>query len=238
MTKPHILVTGASGYLGTNLLSILAKNNKYNLTGLDIKNNSKLEKSIKFIECDLGNTDLLGKSLNEVDLICHCASLGGTNFSPQACTDNQILTTNIHGTQNLYQKAKEQKINKIVLTSSIAALSLLNIHKEIWPVNEDQLSLPDDAYGYSKNIQEIIARSFADSSLIQTIALRPSAFFPTEDPDRGFRLTGAHAMVEDIVSAHVAAIEVMFDEKKSNEIKKFEAIFLTNELPYKIVTKT
>ena len=49
MSKPHLLITGASGYLGTHLLSALAKNNNYELTGLDIRNNSELPKSLHFV---------------------------------------------------------------------------------------------------------------------------------------------------------------------------------------------
>ena len=57
-------------------------------------------------------------------------------------------------------------------------------------------------------------------------------FFPVNDPDRGFRLTGTHAMVEDIANAHVAAVEVLLDEKRASDLNRFEAIFITNKLPY------
>lgn len=231
MSKPHILVTGSSGYLGSHLLNALAQNNNYDLTGLDVRTNSKNQGSIRFVEADLNNIDLLNKTLDGVNLICHCASLGGTTFSTSSCTDKQFQTTNINGTQNLYHQAKKKGVNKIVLTSSISVLSL-QLRKENWPVNEHQVSWPDDSYGMSKNIQEIIARSFADNGSVKTLALRPCAFFPADDPDRGFRLTGAHATVEDIVNAHVSAVEVLLDEKKSSNLAGFEAIFITNKLPY------
>jgi len=235
MSKPDLLITGASGYLGTHLLTALAKNNKYDLTALDIRTNSKFQKSTRFVETDLNNIDLLSKTLEGVDLICHCASLGKTTRinrpGGQPTTNNQFLITNIKGTQNLYKQAKEKGVNKIVLTSSIEVLSL-ELQKENWPVNERYVCWPDDSYGVSKNIQEIIARSFADSGSIQTLALRPCAFFPVNDPDRGFRLTGTHAMVEDIANAHVAAVEVLLDEKRASDLNRFEAIFITNKLPY------
>ena len=41
MNKSNLLVTGSSGYLGSHLLSELAKTNKYNLTGLDFIATSK-----------------------------------------------------------------------------------------------------------------------------------------------------------------------------------------------------
>jgi nucleoside-diphosphate-sugar epimerase len=231
MSKPHILITGASGNLGSHLIMALAKNNKYDLTGLDIRTNSKIQRSIRFVEADLNNIDLLSKTLNGVNLICHCASIGTGMDDFNIITDNQFLTANIKGTQNLYHQAKEKGVNKIVLTSSISVLSL-DLRKENWPVNEHHVSWPDDSYGMSKKIQEIIARSFADNGSINTLALRPCAFFPVDDPDRGFRLAGAHAMVEDIVNAHVAAVEVLLDEKKSSNLHGFEAIFITNKLPY------
>ena len=49
----------------------------------------------------------------------------------------------------------------------------------------------------------------------------------------GFRLTGIHAKVGDIVNAHLAAINVLLDDKRVSQLKMFEAIFATNQLPYK-----
>ena len=108
MSKPHILVTGSSGYLGSHLLNALAQNNNYDLTGLDVRTNTKNQGSIRFVEADLNNIDLLNKTLDGVNLICHCASLGGTTFSTSSCTDKQFQTTNINGTQNLYHQAKKK----------------------------------------------------------------------------------------------------------------------------------
>ena len=232
MSKPHLLITGASGYLGTHLLSALTKNNNYELTGLDIRNNSELPKSIHFVKADLSDVNLLSNTLNNVDLICHCASL----LDSESITNDQYKVTNIKGTENLYQQAKEKGVKKIVLTSSIAAISM-KLWKEDWPINEDFVSKPDDDYGLSKNTQEVIARNFSNNNDIQTLTLRPCTFFFLNDPERGFRLTGVHAMVEDIVNAHIAAIKVLLDEKKASKLNGFEVIFVTNKLPYQNADK-
>ena len=108
MSKPHLLITGASGYLGTHLLSALTKNNNYELTGLDIRNNSELPKSIHFVKADLSDVNLLNNALNNVDLICHCASL----LDSESITNDQYKITNIKGTENLYQQAKKKGVKK------------------------------------------------------------------------------------------------------------------------------
>ena len=232
MSMPNILVTGASGYLGSNLLKTLGKNKDYQLTALDIEPNPDLLKTIRFLKTDINSIELLNNAFDGIDLICHCASLGGTKHGLDNYSDDQIRNTNIKGTQNIYKFAKSKGIRKIVLTSSIDVLSQ-NQRKEKWPIDETIVCEPDIPYGISKNSQENTARFFADENSVKTIALRPCAFFPFEDPEQGFRLTGTHAMVEDIVNAHVAAIKVLLDEKKSSKLKNFEAIFITNKLPYK-----
>ena len=109
MSKPHILVTGSSGYLASNLIEELSKNNNYNLTALDIEPSSKLPKSVNFQKVNISNADQLNIALDGVDLICHCASLGGTKYGVDICTEDEIRNTNIEGTQNIYQQAKKKR---------------------------------------------------------------------------------------------------------------------------------
>ena len=233
MSAPNILVTGASGYLGSNLLKALDINKDYQLTALDIEPNLDLLKTIRFLKTDINNIELLNSAFDGIDLICHCASLGGTKHGLDNYSDDQIKNTNINGTQNIYNYAKIKGIKKIVLTSSIDILSQ-NQKKEKWPIDETIVCKPDTPYGTTKNSQENIARTFAANNSIKTIALRPCSFFALENPvEQGFRLTGTHAMAEDIINAHIAAIKILLDEKKSSKLKNFEAIFITNKLPYK-----
>ena len=233
MSMPSILVTGASGFLGSNLLKALGKSDDYRLTALDIEPNPDLLKKVRFLKIDINNIELLNNAFDGIDLICHCASLGGTKHGLDNYSDDQIKNTNIKGTQNIYNHAKIKGIKKIILTSSIDILSQ-NQKKEKWPIDETVVCQPDTPYGETKNSQENTARTFANDNSIKTIALRPCGFFSLENPvEQGFRLTGTHAMAEDIINAHIAAIKILLDEKKSSKLKNFEAIFITNKLPYK-----
>ena len=148
MRKVNILITGASGYLGRNLVTKLLNNDNFNLTGLDISTNESISKSIKFIKADLDNISLLSDALNGIDIICHCAGLHGLDNS-DINVDKKYFKSNVIGTQNIYKEDNKKKIKKIVLTSSIASNSM-NLFNLKWPVNEEIDSLPDDAYGVSK----------------------------------------------------------------------------------------
>ncbi len=228
MSKQNILITGSSGYLGENIILKLFKQKKYQITGIDIKPNKKIEGLIRFVNADISNGETLKENLNDIDVICHCASLTNTGHY----TKENYKSTNIEGTMNIYNQAKENAVKKIVLTSSIAAISM-DLRNQKWPVNENHINNPNDFYGESKKAQEDIAKTFADKFSIQTIALRPCAFFAVDDHEIGFRLTGSHAVVDDIANAHVAAIDLLLDKQKSENINKFEIIFVTNNLPYK-----
>ncbi len=228
MQKKKILITGVSGYLGRNLAKKLSEENNFNIVGLDIKSHAQIPKSVNLILKNLKDMDSQNSFFESVDLICHCAGITNQNEN----TKNDYEIQNVKTTEKLYKEANKYGIKKVVLTSSIAVKSM-NLFNEEWPINEDNNSLPDDEYGKSKKKQEEIAINYAGNEKIQTIAIRPCAFFPTGEMDLGFRLTGSHMIVDDVVNAHISAINLLLDDKRSFKINMFEAVFTTNRLPYK-----
>jgi len=120
--------------------------------------------------------------------------------------------------------AKELGIKKVVLTSSIAASGLV-FPPEMWPVGEELQLDPEDIYSYTKYCQEVVAKCFAKVHGIQTLALRPCSFMQREPLKQALTLLGNHMNVQDLVSAHIAAL-------KADIPSKFEAFYITNKLPY------
>ena len=67
-----ILITGANGFIGTNLINELLKNKKYKLYGVDIGVKKKYpKKNIKIINCDLKNFNKLKKNVKKIHTIIH-----------------------------------------------------------------------------------------------------------------------------------------------------------------------
>ena len=90
--KTNILVTGASGYVGKNLINFLSNNKNFNIFALQNKKNYKNYKNIKFFKIDLTKKKIDEIIKDKVDVIFHLASIQGTmNFYKKTFDENQYF---------------------------------------------------------------------------------------------------------------------------------------------------
>ncbi len=106
-----ILITGAGGYIGTNLVNKLIKLN-YKVVGLDtfwFGNYLKKNKKLKILKKDIRKIDI--KDLNNIDIVIHLASIA----NDPAAELNAKLTweINVLATYNLIDLAIKKKNKKI-----------------------------------------------------------------------------------------------------------------------------
>ena len=158
MHKPAILITGASGEIGTKLIESLKDNKDIQIITLDL---NKLDSSISQLVTNeiTGNildTDLLDQLNGEYQFktIYHLAALLSTRaeFAPMAAHD-----VNVGGTLNLLNLALEQGrsqgiIVKFFFPSSIAVYGLQNIgeKKSAGIITEHSFLNPVTMYGCNK----------------------------------------------------------------------------------------
>jgi UDP-glucose 4-epimerase len=228
-TQPTILVTGAAGHLGSHLIPMLLSDGMV-VRGMDMAEpETPLPEACDFTQVDLADRDTMRGLLDGVDAIVHTASL----HPWKSYTDDQYIDANVKGTWTLYALAAEMGIDKIVLTSSIAAIGYNNIPMDVWPVREDALFPLSDIYSYTKYTQETIAKLRADAQEVRTFAIRPPAFMPRSPLDTCLSMIGAFAVVEDIAAAHLAAVRVLTGlHEPGGPIGWFEAFHTVNALPY------
>jgi len=224
-----VLVTGASGHLGSHLVPMLVRDG-FEVRGLDMAPPATpLPDESAFTQADLSDREALHEALREVDIVVHTASL----HPWKTYTDDQYLDANVKGTWTLYALAAETGVDRIVLTSSIAAVGYGGTPMEQWPVREDARFPLSDLYSYTKHTQETIARMYADAGTIRTFALRPPAFMPRSELETCLAMTGPFCVVDDIASAHVAAVRVLCGRQEpGGRIGPFEAFNTVNRLPY------
>ena len=166
----RVLVTGASGRIGRHLVDALAGDHE--VTVLDL---APPVQDVPFVEGNVLDLDTVRASMAGQDAVIHLAAIDiGVPAEPEA-----YFGTNVMGTWNTVQAAREAGIGKVVLASSISATGIGEMRPdfppEYLPVDEAHAMNPKHAYGVSKLVVEDIARSFALHGDVSITCLRPVA---------------------------------------------------------------
>lgn len=163
------LVTGGAGFIGSNLVQLLLKNN-YSVSVLDDlstgyrKNLNGLD--VQFFQGDVCDMTLVENAIEGADAVFHLAASVGRQKSlnyPQ-----QDSKVNLIGTTNVLEAARKAGVERVVYTSSAAIFGeLLTM-----PIAEDHPINPDSPYGVSKLAGEKQALCYAGLYDMRVVCLR------------------------------------------------------------------
>lgn len=185
----HWLVTGAAGFIGSNLVEALLKLGQ-RVTGVDnfaTGHRHNLEQvrdlvgaawsNFTFIEGDIRRLDDCQRAAAGADFVLHQAALGSV---PRSIAD-PIATneTNITGFLNMLVAARDAKVKRFVYAASS---STYGDHPAL-PKVEDQIGKPLSPYAVTKYVNELYADVFARSYGLEAVGLRYfNVFGPRQDP--------------------------------------------------------
>ena len=141
-----ILVTGGSGFLGSEIIKKLIHNN-FDVYNLDlIKNENAKVNNFQINILDKNNIENIFKKYN-FDIVIHsCAKVP---ISKSKYTFNEI---NVEGTKNVLDLSKKYLVKRFVYISSSAVYGI----PERVPIIESDIRVPVEPYGLSKKIGEDI----------------------------------------------------------------------------------
>src|SRR3989344_6773771 len=160
--KKNILITGGSGFLGSELTNRLLKQ-KRKVKIYDIK--EAKNKNIEYIKGDIRNLKRLAQALKDVNVIFHLASL-----VPQSKVDPKLYKEVIvDGTENVLKVCQEQKIKMIHVSSS----GVYGADRE-GIVKEDAEKKPTGYYGNAKWQAELKCQEYVKKG-VNVVILRPMA---------------------------------------------------------------
>lgn len=157
------LITGGSGFIGTNVVDFLMKNHN-NILNIDIKSPSDKYHNKYWVECDILNIEKLQNIFHNYmpDYVIH--------FAARADVEGKTLDdykVNIKGTKNVLDCiTKTKSIKRVIITST----QFVNQYKGTPKDDED--FAPHTVYGESKVITEQLTRD-AKLECIWTI-IRPT----------------------------------------------------------------
>lgn len=181
-----VLVTGAGGFIGSHLTECLVESG-FNVTAF-VRYNSKndwgwLEKSkyikdIRVITGDIRDYDSVYNSMREIDMVFHLAALIGIPYS--YISPLAYIKTNVEGTYNILQAARELKIRKVIHTSTSEVYGTA----QFVPITEEHPINPQSPYSATKAGADFLALSFYRSFDLPIAIIRP---FNTYGPRQSAR---------------------------------------------------
>ena len=162
-----ITLIGASGFVGTRLISLLKESNNYQLTNID-KQQSHFFPQLTTIG-DVRDPGTLGKALCKADLVILLAAEHRDDISPT----NLYYDVNVEGMRNVLHAMEQNGVKRLIFTSSVAIYGL-NKNKP----DENHPADPFNHYGKSKwQAEEVLQQWYASQSDWNINILRPTVIF-------------------------------------------------------------
>lgn len=173
--KTKVLITGADGFIGSHLTEYLVEKNfhvkalsQYNsfnnwgwLEDVNCKNN------IEIVSGDIRDLNFCKHITQDIEIVFHLAALIAIPYS--YISPQSYLDTNIKGTLNICQASKDNKVSKVIHTSTSEVYGTA----KYVPIDEKHPLQPQSPYSASKIAADSIAMSFYNAFNTDITIARP-----------------------------------------------------------------
>ena len=180
----NILITGAAGFIGSNLCLDLVKNSKYKICGVDNLNNyydvnlkrlrvkeikKNAKNNFKFFKIDISNKKAIEKlfKLKKFDVVVNLAAQAGVRYS--LIKPREYIKSNILGFFNILEFSKNYKVKHLLYASTSSVYGKNNLLKL---KENDDTDHPLQLYAATKKSNELMAHSFSNLYSLKTTGLR------------------------------------------------------------------
>jgi len=186
MKNLNVLVTGADGSIGSHLVEMLSSK-YYNVKALTQYNSFgswgwledvNCKNRIEILAGDVRDPHFCNEIVKDVDIIFHLAALIAIPYSYSA--PSSYVETNINGTLNICQAAKENGNIRVIHTSTSEVYGTA----QYVPIDEHHPLQPQSPYSASKIAADSMAMSFYNAFNLPVTIARP---FNTYGPRQSAR---------------------------------------------------
>jgi UDP-glucose 4-epimerase len=209
-----VLVTGSAGHLGEALIRTLRAQGRP-ARGVDV-----LASPWTDVVGSICDPALVAAAMAGATAVIHAATL----HKPHVATHRRqaFVDVNVTGALTLLEAAARAGVGAFVMTSTTSAFGAALTPGPGAPaawITEEVQPVPRNIYGVTKVAAETLCELFHRTERLPVVVLRTSRFFPEPDDDPA--VSGAYALenvqanellyrrvdIEDVVSAHLAALE-------------------------------
>jgi len=182
MSTRKILVTGGAGFIGSHLVDALLAEGDVHVTVVDDLNDfyspeikkanlesAKRNDAFEFVQLDIRNSEKLREVFDrqKFDCIVHLAARAGVR--PSLCHPKLYSETNINGTLNLLELARDFEIKQFVFGSSS---SVYGVNSKVPFSEDDRINQPISPYASTKAAGELLCHTYSHLFDIRTVCLR------------------------------------------------------------------
>lgn len=172
-----ILITGADGFIGSNLTESLVRKgfnvrafvmyNSFNSWGWLDHSSSEVKESLEIFCGDIRDPHGVKEAMKGCDVVLHLASLIAIPYSYHS--PDTYIDTNVKGTLNVLQAARELKVKRLIHTSTSEVYG----SAMFVPITEEHPLQGQSPYSASKIAADQLAYSFFTSFELPVVIARP-----------------------------------------------------------------
>jgi dihydroflavonol-4-reductase len=172
-----ILVTGATGFLGMQLVPRLAADG-HHVRAIARTPSSGFPSGVELIQADLTQPDSVRRAVQGIQAIYHLAGL--VSFNPK--DGRKMYELHVDATQQLLKAAKEADTKRIILASSSGTIAVSKDERIGTEADDYPIGVVGRwPYYLSKIYQEKLALQFCRSHSIPLVVLNPGLFLGPGD---------------------------------------------------------
>ena len=206
----QVLVTGASGLIGTDLLDSIKSTHEVSTYG------RRLIPGFEGVKGELSDRAALDTAMSGINTVVHLAAV-----LPDIDDDDLLMSVNVNGTYNLFDSAKENGAKRIVLASTgaisggymddpavkqIVAGNRSELDDQSLMISEMDPPRPAGIYAATKIWGEALGRYHSEVNGISVVCLRLGRVIASDDPEDDLRRS-IHLSRRDAVQAITKSIE-------------------------------
>ena len=213
MKNKKILVFGSSGFLGNHLVKSLIKQNE--VIEFDIIPPKYKHKNTTFIRGSILDKALVSEAMKGVDIVYHFAAM--TDLDTVNKNPATAIEINIAGTSNILDSCIEEKIQRLIFSSSVYVYSKTGgIYKSTKQACELLIKDYDKMYGLNYTILQLgsvygpnsTRKNLISRLIIESIANGAMEHYGTGNEVRQY------IYIQDVINAAIESLKNKYNKQK------------------------